>query len=70
LGYLNFYRKFISQFSTVAAPLTGLTKSGVDVELGLRSAKFQDSFQTLKDSFKTAPLHQHFDFPEAQNIAR
>jgi hypothetical protein len=39
-----------------------LTKSGVDVELGLRSAKCQDSFQTLKDSFKTAPLLQHFDF--------
>jgi hypothetical protein len=62
LGYLNFYRKFISRFSTVAAPLTGLTKSGVDVELGLRSAKCLDAFKTLKDSFMTAPLLQHFDF--------
>jgi hypothetical protein len=62
LAYLNFYRKFISRFSTVTAPLTRLTKSGVNVELDLRSAKCQESFQALKNSFTTAPLLQHFDF--------
>jgi hypothetical protein len=44
LGDLNFYRKFISKFSTVAAPLTSLTKSGVDVEQGLLTAKCINSF--------------------------
>jgi hypothetical protein len=62
LGYLNFYRKFINKFSTVASPLKGLTQTGVDMEQGLCLAKCLDSFQLLKNSFCTAPFLQHFDF--------
>ena len=62
LGYLNFYRKFTAGFSSVAALLTGLTKSGVDVEKGLLLAKCLSSFQGLKDAFQRAPFLQHFDF--------
>jgi hypothetical protein len=62
LGFINFYRKFIKGFSNVAAPLTDLTKSDVDVILGLISAKSCLAFDNLKGCFKLAPLLQHFNF--------
>ncbi|KAI7950664.1 hypothetical protein MJO29_009338 [Puccinia striiformis f. sp. tritici] len=68
LGYLNFYRKFISHFSSIAAPLTSLTKQRVDVTAELSSAKCHASFQSLKDSFKQAPLLQHFDFAKPRTL--
>jgi hypothetical protein len=39
LGYLNFYRKFIKKFSSLAAPLTSLTKEKVDTVASLQSAE-------------------------------
>ena len=30
LGFVNFYRKFIQLFSSIATPFTELTKIGVD----------------------------------------
>ncbi|KAI7967522.1 hypothetical protein MJO29_000799 [Puccinia striiformis f. sp. tritici] len=62
LGFTNFYRKFIARFSEVSAPLTELTKNGVDVGDGLRSDKCLSSFSHLKSCFTKAPLLQHFDF--------
>jgi hypothetical protein len=38
LGYLNFYRKFIWSFSSIAALLTSLTKEKVDTVAGLKAA--------------------------------
>jgi hypothetical protein len=62
LGFINFYRKFIQQFSDVAAPLTSLTRLDVDVASALLSAESRSSFESLKDCFRNAPLLQHFDF--------
>jgi hypothetical protein len=66
LGYLNFYRKFINQFSALVAPLTTLTQDKVDTVKELLSAESHDLFERLKLCFKSAPLLQHFDFAKAR----
>jgi hypothetical protein len=62
LGFINFYQKFIQCFSDVAAPLTSLTRSDVDVSSAIFSAELQSSFELLKECFRSAPLLQQFDF--------
>lgn len=54
VGFANFYRKFIRNFSSVVAPLTALTKGGgVKIEWGPKAAA---AFQDLKDRFTSAPI--------------
>jgi hypothetical protein len=58
LGFANFYRRFINDFSGLTTPLIALTK---------KDAKFafddpcQKAFDDLKRAFTTAPILQHFD---------
>ncbi|CAJ0938719.1 unnamed protein product, partial [Ranitomeya imitator] len=54
LGFANFYRRFIANFSTVAKPLTDLTKKGADV-VNWSSAAVE-AFQELKRRFSSAPV--------------
>ncbi len=59
LGFANFYRHFIRNFSTVAAPLTSLLGGG-----GQRldwSPSAQHAFLQLKDRFTTVPILHHPD---------
>ncbi|KAL0180477.1 hypothetical protein M9458_022883 [Cirrhinus mrigala] len=65
LGFSNFYRRFIRNFSTVAAPLTSMVKKGVK-RLSWTSAAVQ-AFKLLKERFTTAPILHHPD-PERQFI--
>lgn len=62
LGFVNFYRKFIRSFSTLAAPLTELTKKDVP---WLWSSVQQDAFIALKSAVSSAPClsHPKFDRP-------
>ncbi len=57
LGFANFYRRFIRNFSTVAAPLTSMTKKG-NQRLTWSHAAHQ-AFRTLKERFTTAPILHH-----------
>lgn len=55
LGFANFYRRFIHNYSSVAAPLTALTSSKVPFKRSLPAAA---AFQTLKDRFTSLPILQ------------
>jgi hypothetical protein len=55
LGLVGFYRRFVRDFSTIAAPLNDLTKKGVSFYFG---AAQEHSFNTLIDKLTHAPLLQ------------
>ncbi|WVZ97639.1 hypothetical protein U9M48_043156 [Paspalum notatum var. saurae] len=59
LGLAGFYRRFVRDFSSIAAPLHELTKKGVPVARGDSQAV---AFNTLKDKLTHAPLLQLPDF--------
>jgi hypothetical protein len=68
LGFANFYRNFIKNFSDIVAPLTALTKkpstdsSPIKLEADARTA-----FNFLKQAFITAPILAQFD-PDRETI--
>ena len=51
LGLAGYYRRFVQDFSRIAAPLTRLTRKGVKFEW---SEKCEQSFQELKDRLTSA----------------
>jgi hypothetical protein len=55
LGLAGFYQHFVSDFSTIAAPLNDLMKKGVPFYWG---AAQEHSFNTLIDKLTHAPLLQ------------
>jgi hypothetical protein len=55
LGLAGFYRRFVKDFSTFAAPLHELTKKGVAFHWGKVQ---EESFDMLKDKLTHAPLLQ------------
>ncbi len=59
LGFTNFYRRFIRNFSTVAAPLTTMTKRSTSRLTW--SAEALLAFQELKTRFISAPILHHPD---------
>ncbi|PHH58762.1 hypothetical protein CDD81_4662 [Ophiocordyceps australis] len=61
LGFANFYRTFIHNFSAIAEPLTALTGKGATFSWG---TKEQDAFERLKESFCTAPILAEWDFDQ------
>jgi hypothetical protein len=54
-----FYRRFVRDFSTIAAPLHELTKKGVSFNWG---PTHQQAFDMLKSKLTQAPLLQLPDF--------
>jgi len=59
LGFANFYRRFISGYSSITRPLTALTGKGKEF---VWNTDHQRAFETLKTAFTTAPVLQLFDF--------
>jgi hypothetical protein len=58
LGFADFYRRFIQDYSKVARPLTELTKSSPKEWRWTNEAEL--AFQKLKEHFTTAPILAHF----------
>ncbi|KAI2647109.1 Transposon Tf2-9 polyprotein [Labeo rohita] len=59
LGFTNFYRRFIMDYSTITAPLTSLLR-GKPKHL-LWNPAAHEAFRRLKTTFSTAPVLQHPD---------
>ena len=59
LGLARFYRCFVRDFSTIAAPLNELTKKDVPFIWGTAQ---EEAFTVLKDKLTHAPLLQLPDF--------
>ncbi|KAK3507071.1 hypothetical protein QTP70_003881 [Hemibagrus guttatus] len=59
LGFANFYRRFIRNYSTVAGPLTSLLR-GKPKRLSWTD-QARAAFQQLKDCFTSAPILRHPD---------
>jgi len=64
LGFANFYRRFIKDFSKVTAPLTDLTKHDLPF---MWSKEADTAFLRLKELFTTAPILAQFD-PDRETI--
>jgi len=60
LGFANFYRRFILNYSRVARPLTELTKKESGKEWGWNQ-EAEAAFRELKNRFTTAPILAHFN---------
>jgi transposase InsO family protein len=58
VGFANFYRNFIANFSETAGPLIALTRKGTTFTWGDTE---QTAFETLKTAFITAPILAQWD---------
>src|SRR5437868_11426355 len=64
LGFTNFYRRFIANYSKIATPLTALlkgSKNGKKTGPYILMKEVKDVFRKLKATFATVPVLQHFD---------
>ena len=57
LGFANFYRRFIHDYSAITVPLTRLTRKDVTWNF---DEKARSAFNTLKSRFTSAPILSHF----------
>ena len=62
LGFANFYRRFIFNYSDIVVPLTRLTHKGIPFQF---TDKAWEAFNLLKEAFTTAPILTHWipDWP-------
>jgi hypothetical protein len=58
LGFANFYRKFIKNYSNIVMPLTELTRKNKSFTWSSSAAK---AFESLKRAFTSAPILLHAD---------
>lgn len=64
IGFANFYRRFIENFSAIARPITSLMrgkKKGQPAPLFQWKDEEQQAFDQLKAAFTSAPILVHFD---------
>jgi hypothetical protein len=57
LGFANFYRRFIYNFSDIVVPLTCLTRKNIPFLFG---DKQRAAFNLLKEAFSSAPILTHW----------
>ena len=67
LGFANFYRRFILNYSKVVAPMTRMTGKSTPWQW---ETEQRTAFKALKDAFTSAPILQHFDYEKAIVVKR
>ncbi|KAH0375210.1 hypothetical protein KCU92_g10240, partial [Aureobasidium melanogenum] len=65
LGFANFYRRFIKGYSSLATPLTKLTRKDQPFDW---DSSCEKAFDQLKSAFLSAPILQHFDFDKKTRL--
>jgi len=65
LGFANFYRHFIRDYSKITTPLSSRTRKEKAWEW---DDKQQEAFKTLKEAMITEPILQHFDLERPVTI--
>jgi len=65
LGFANFYRRFIRDYSKILTPLSSLTRKEKEWEWG---DKQRGAVETLKTAMITEPILQHFNPERAVTI--
>ena len=58
LGFANFYRRFIHNYSDIVVPMNRLTRKDTP---WVWTSECQDSFDTLKHAFTHAPILSHWE---------
>jgi hypothetical protein len=58
LGFANYYRRFIFEYSKKVTPMTKLTHKETPF---VWSSECQKAFEELKEAFTSAPILRHFD---------
>ena len=58
LGFANFYRCFIFNYSNIVVPMTRLTQKDTP---WVWSTQCQQAFNTLKEAFTNAPILMHWE---------
>ena len=58
LGFCNFYRRFIKDYSRIASPLNRLTRKDASF---VWSNDCQEAFETLKRALTSTPVLRHYD---------
>jgi len=58
IGFANIYKRFIQGYSSIAAPMTALTRKGIKFKW---SEACEKAFQCLKKAFTSAPILKYFD---------
>jgi len=59
LGFTNFYRRFIREYTKVKTTISDLPKKSTSTSEWTRKAEL--SFWKLKKAFTAAPIHQHIN---------
>lgn len=59
IGLVNYFRKYLNNFSKLASPLTDLLKKNVKFKWG---EKEQQAFETLKNKLNERPILAHVDY--------
>lgn len=65
LGLANFYRRFVKNYSKIAAPLTALLKKNAKF---VWSSAAEASFNDLKSRLMTGPILRHYDHTKASVV--
>ena len=65
LGFANFYRRFIHDYSNIVVPLTCLTRKNTPWNF---NNDCRHAFQTLKQAFTTAPVEAQWKPSGSQTV--